>query len=349
MVSAGAVMHATPRDAPSDAEMSAAKEGVAAPAPPPLDIEARGAGADGAVRTVALGEGAADDCADHLKCYVCFEDEGAPPLANTCGCTSAVIHAHCLEKMLNSKKMREKALPERTSCAVCTRRFTVELVAYVADEQRPNRLSVFARTPLGSIVVPLSTVCGVLSLVALMIYVLGRYTALLVMVGVTVFLWPVCAVRSIRARRSNTNLMDDNAYFDKAVAHARKEVQRGHHASLESAAAARPDKVVLIVPSGGTSTREAPPSLPPASAQPPDAGAAAAEAPAPPPPPSATAAGAQAPAAAPPPAHAGAAREVAPAEQLAAEEHAAVATDARAQASPSARLNSVVVHVLASQ
>lgn len=206
------------------------------------------------VQSAALGGAAVDENGDDLKCYVCLEDEAVTPLANICGCTTSVIHATCLEKLVNSRKSREKPLEERTQCAVCTRQFNVDFVPYAIDENRLNAVTAFSRTPLGSIIVPMGSVVGTLAFVGLLIFLLGRFTALLVMVAVTVVIWPVCAARSVRMRRNDPQLLDDNAFFEKSVTQARKEVQRGNHTTIEQAAVLPSAKVVLIIPTARHAT-----------------------------------------------------------------------------------------------
>jgi hypothetical protein len=81
------------------------------------DLEAGGKPTRSApARALGRPPSAADGC-----CYICLDDDddgaadGAAdgaPLADICACRSSRVHVVCLEKALNSKKSRARALAE---------------------------------------------------------------------------------------------------------------------------------------------------------------------------------------------------------------------------------------------
>jgi hypothetical protein len=78
------------------------------------------------------------DAESGVGCYVCMDDDDGTnglgaPLRHICACTNSVIHASCLEKLLNSTKSRAKPTAERTRtlCAVCNAPYALPLERYV--------------------------------------------------------------------------------------------------------------------------------------------------------------------------------------------------------------------------
>ncbi|KAJ1624628.1 hypothetical protein T492DRAFT_1045588 [Pavlovales sp. CCMP2436] len=199
------------------------------------------------VQSATLGEGRTGAGEEEQQCYVCMEDERDPPLSNVCGCTSSVVHAGCLEKIANCKSARDKPITERTTCAVCARQYNVHFVPFVLSRTQPTRFQTFARTPLGTVAVPIMSVCASIMFIGLLIFLLGRYLALILMISIVVVIWPLCAIRSMRARRSNPINLDDSAFFEKVVPRAHKEVERGNHTTMEQAASMPSSSIVLVV------------------------------------------------------------------------------------------------------
>lgn len=260
----------------SDVEQGAAAAPPAAHEPPPnpAAIVSQYIG-----QSAALGEGAAfDESGDQLRCYVCLEDEAEAPLAHACGCTNSVIHRSCLEKLVNSRKSREKPLEERTRCSVCTQQFCLDFVPFVIERRVPCWVK-FQASALGSILTPLCSVILALLLVGVLMRLLGRSFALILLVGMGVVLWPICAARNIAERRRHAALnVDDNTFFEKTVAQARREVRRRRvNTTLQEAAELPSSRVVLVVSGSAPAQHEGAPDAPPAG-DPPSAAADAAAA-----------------------------------------------------------------------
>lgn len=186
-------------------------------------------------------------------CYICMDDDNGngAPVTNICACSSSACHIVCLEKLVNSKKSRDRPLAERLTCSVCTRPYVL-----------PGNLSFSASLLPGSVIGAPSMlqkagrmltpfiIFVLLAGVVVLNYTLGQSVILtfLFIAGMLMVSILLIVVRWYFAQRhARPRQLDDNAFWADAVGKARTEIAKGRGLSLESASAAKSSDVVIVV------------------------------------------------------------------------------------------------------
>jgi hypothetical protein len=197
-------------------------------------------------------------CSDATCCYVCMDDDqggnglGAPR-TRMCVCATAAIHLICLEKVLNSTKCRAKPLSERHLCTICHEPYNITLEPFVlSTEIWSPRIERFLHTKAGRDSLRWGLFALFLLHVTAFAVMLGEHQILitLMMVGgyIVVASIPVLILRRLHARRrARFEDMNDNAFYKRAVAYARREVRLGYRSSAEQVSAASSRSVILLV------------------------------------------------------------------------------------------------------
>ncbi|KAG8459852.1 hypothetical protein KFE25_014415 [Diacronema lutheri] len=188
------------------------------------------------------------------------DDAKAAPLAAVCACTSTCVHAVCLEKMLNSKKARERPLAVRMTCAVCTQPYAVPLTLHILEPHRPGRCARMMLSPVGARCCPLLLISAFFAIIALVVWLVGQYNSLLAMAVLLSLIAPLLVIQRMRALRNRDfTTLDDNRFHASAVARAHKEVARGLETPNAEAMTSRdPGRVIILVrPAGRPPARSA--------------------------------------------------------------------------------------------
>jgi hypothetical protein len=187
-------------------------------------------------------------------CYICMdEDAGANGvmLTRICACTTTAVHAGCLEKVLNSKKSRAKPLVERYKCTVCGARYTVPLEAFVLSTGvLPLRIERFFRTRTGHLLArPLLIVCFILHITIFAVLLRNGATVFAAIAYLVAVSLPTLVFQCVRdARRKRIEELNDVAFHELAVAHARREARLGTGgASAGQVGGVPPASVILLV------------------------------------------------------------------------------------------------------
>lgn len=184
-------------------------------------------------------------------CYVCLEDDvrdGSRPITNICACSTSHIHPQCLEKLINSKKGRERVLGERMNCMVCATPYTCPFTPYVVAPPRPSLAARWSNSATRSGLAPPCVGLAILGVIFFLNYSIGRSLTFYFFLAAA-FAFAFCSAMTLRwqSRGHDIQRYDDNQWFAKIVAHARKEVGRGFEAQMEDAMQAPSQSVVLLV------------------------------------------------------------------------------------------------------
>jgi hypothetical protein len=193
---------------------------------------------------------------DPCCCYICMdEDDGenglGPTLSHICACTTTTIHTICLEKMLNSKKSRAKPLSERRLCTVCHTPHQLDLVPFILSAQvLPSCVERVMRTTTGQHLLRVLLFIVFMMHVAVFAIVLAEQVVPVFAIAgyLVIASIPVLVVRHVVVRRrARVESLDDNAFYERAVAYARYEVAHGHGSSEEQLSVAPRHSLILLV------------------------------------------------------------------------------------------------------
>ncbi|KAJ1629552.1 hypothetical protein T492DRAFT_1009870 [Pavlovales sp. CCMP2436] len=210
-----------------------------------------------------------DDLDSKGICYICLEDDPTEPTPlSKCACT-AVVHSHCLERYLNSAKLRGKPLEARMVCSICAGQYACPLSFYLIGTRPPGwcasrcsvpaatfarlRRDVFMCRVLDSIMRPLAAL-SIFGMIGLLLWVVGQYRGSLsygwIAIGGFLVALPLFAYARMRQlRRRNAEAQDDNVWYRKVVAgEAVRAIDRGLGVSFAEANAVSPQRVVVLLP-----------------------------------------------------------------------------------------------------
>lgn len=196
--------------------------------------------------------------ADDSVCYICMDDDEATndlgaPLRRVCACTSAAIHASCLEKLLNSKKSRAMALPERTLCSVCNSAYTLTLQPFVLHSvMLPTSVEYLIRTPGGKLASRLLLLLISALHVTAFVFLLTKASILISLSYLFLATVPMLVLHRMRElRRRRITDMDDLQFHAEAVVYARRELRLGRGPTVEHACTVPSQMLILLVPAAG--------------------------------------------------------------------------------------------------
>lgn len=186
------------------------------------------------------------------RCYICMEDKddvATAPLTGVCACTSTCLHAKCLERLLNSKKSRSRPLRARLQCAVCTQPYNVPFSFYILDPYMPGPLGRFLATPIGMKLGPPLLILSFFSVIALVIWLVGRFNSLLAVAVLVALVVPILICQRVRIiRQRDLQQLDDNRFYSQAVVlRAYKEVAKGHEIPLHEALVVPEQNAVIVL------------------------------------------------------------------------------------------------------
>ncbi|KAJ1637639.1 hypothetical protein T492DRAFT_834384 [Pavlovales sp. CCMP2436] len=184
---------------------------------------------------------------DGPLCYVCMEscEVGA---RLQCACTTSSIHAACLERLVNSRKLREKSIEERLTCSVCAQHYRANFGFYVLPEQIPTPLQrrlqdfEFLRRPFlasGSVVL--------FAIFILMIIRLSTLIAISIYAAIFIPIFIVLRTRRRWVARGQQEISEGPDFYDKAVGFARRQISNGRGVPRLEASEAPDLKRVVIV------------------------------------------------------------------------------------------------------
>lgn len=179
-------------------------------------------------------------------CLICLEEDtdeqGDRLLSGICACRTTAIHHSCLDKLVNSRQRRQRAIHERMACAVCTQPYKVPYQATVLqtehdalmDDAPAQRRRGGPPWSIGlALVAAFASAYGIQVLVDMV----GRQVAFLV-VTVIVFAFMLIVVYGTRRPSiiaapaaepdpSNPETMDDDRFYRDVVL-PQREVLREH-------------------------------------------------------------------------------------------------------------------------
>jgi hypothetical protein len=185
--------------------------------------------------------------ADADACYICLESGGPGDkalAAHVCACLTSRVHVRCVEIMVNSTARRAKPLAERTACPVCAQPYTIDFAPYLIDVTGQHPCRKWAMSDRGRLVLQCAAMLVAMGLVAAVGSQLSPALSVLV-VGVVGAVLGI-ATLVFKARQYGQKTNDDNVFYARAVAQARRSVDRGHRCPAEEAAAADPARVILV-------------------------------------------------------------------------------------------------------